>query len=93
MSSVGQLIRRGVLEARVELDLGFSRGIGFYTQMIFGLEVPALPAHSKSAAAAATTAWHACSAAAATTAGPALHSGSSVLPRSAQARPAGAAAP
>jgi histidyl-tRNA synthetase len=36
---VAELTRRGVPEARVELDLGFSRGIGFYTQMIFGLEV------------------------------------------------------
>jgi histidyl-tRNA synthetase len=26
--------------ARVELDLGFGRGIGFYTQMIFELAVP-----------------------------------------------------
>ena len=34
-----QLGGRGVDEARIELDLGFSRGIGFYTQMIFELEV------------------------------------------------------
>jgi histidyl-tRNA synthetase len=36
---VGELLGRGVDQARIELDLGFSRGIGFYTQMIFGLEV------------------------------------------------------
>jgi histidyl-tRNA synthetase len=36
---VAQLGERGVDSARVELDLGFSRGIGFYTQMIFALEV------------------------------------------------------
>ena len=70
------------LEARVELDLGFSRGIGFYTQMIFGLEVRCPRARSRSAAAAATTGWPACSAAAATTAGPGLHSGWNASPRS-----------
>ena len=58
--------------ARIKLDLGFSRGIGFYTQMIFELEVstPAR-ARSTSAAAAATTVWPASWAAAATTAAPA----------------------
>ena len=30
----------GVEPDRVELDLGFGRGIGFYTQMIFELAVP-----------------------------------------------------
>jgi histidyl-tRNA synthetase len=38
---VEQLGERGVEEARIKLDLGFSRGIGFYTQMIFELEVMA----------------------------------------------------
>ena len=70
----------------IKLDLGFSRGIGFYTQMIFELEVAdALAARSKSAAAAATMAWPACWAAAATTAGPGSHSGWSGLPRSGRA--------
>lgn len=36
---VGHLGKRGVESARIELDLGFSRGIGFYTQMIFELAV------------------------------------------------------
>jgi histidyl-tRNA synthetase len=43
VASLGELVEelggRGVDSARVELDLGFSRGIGFYTQMIFELEV------------------------------------------------------
>src|SRR5262249_5419876 len=30
----------GVPAGRIELDLGFGRGIGFYTQMIFELVVP-----------------------------------------------------
>jgi histidyl-tRNA synthetase len=37
---VNQLAQCGVESARVELDLGFGRGIGFYTQMIFELAVP-----------------------------------------------------
>jgi histidyl-tRNA synthetase len=37
---VNQLDNCGVESARVELDLGFGRGIGFYTQMIFELAVP-----------------------------------------------------
>ena len=36
---VKQLAQHGVESARVELDLGFGRGIGFYTQMIFELVV------------------------------------------------------
>jgi histidyl-tRNA synthetase len=43
VASLGELVEqlgeRGVETARVELDLGFSRGSGFYTQMIFELEV------------------------------------------------------
>jgi histidyl-tRNA synthetase len=42
---VASLFERGVEESRIKLDLGFSRGIGFYTQMIFELEV-ALPSGS-----------------------------------------------
>ncbi|MDR3619927.1 MAG: HisS family protein [Paludisphaera borealis] len=34
------LERHGVDLGRVELDLGFGRGIGFYTQMIFEVSVP-----------------------------------------------------
>jgi histidyl-tRNA synthetase len=37
---VSQLGQCGVDASRVELDLGFGRGIGFYTQMIFELTVP-----------------------------------------------------
>jgi histidyl-tRNA synthetase len=37
---VTQLGERGVEPERLELDLGFGRGIGFYTQMIFELAVP-----------------------------------------------------
>jgi histidyl-tRNA synthetase len=37
---VERLGERGVEPGRVELDLGFGRGIGFYTQMIFELVVP-----------------------------------------------------
>jgi histidyl-tRNA synthetase len=36
---VRHLTERGVDQSRIELDLGFSRGIGFYTQMIFELAV------------------------------------------------------
>lgn len=36
---VGDLSRRGVDLDRVELDLGFGRGIGFYSQMVFELIV------------------------------------------------------
>jgi len=36
---VKQLGQHGVESSRVELDLGFGRGIGFYTQMIFELKV------------------------------------------------------
>ena len=36
---VKQLGQHGVESSRVELDLGFGRGIGFYTQMIFELVV------------------------------------------------------
>ena len=36
---VKELGERGVEKSRLELDLGFSRGIGFYTQMIFELAV------------------------------------------------------
>jgi histidyl-tRNA synthetase len=36
---VKQLAQYGVESGRVELDLGFGRGIGFYTQMIFELVV------------------------------------------------------
>ena len=36
---VRHLAERGVAPSRIELDLGFSRGIGFYTQMIFELAV------------------------------------------------------
>ena len=36
---VRHLSERGVDPPRIELDLGFSRGIGFYTQMIFELAV------------------------------------------------------
>jgi histidyl-tRNA synthetase len=36
---VRHLGERGVDQSRIELDLGFSRGIGFYTQMIFELAV------------------------------------------------------
>jgi histidyl-tRNA synthetase len=38
---VSCLASRGVESSRVELDLGFGRGIGFYTQMIFELVVRA----------------------------------------------------
>jgi histidyl-tRNA synthetase len=45
--SVGELLElvsllddRGVAHHRVELDLGFGRGLGFYTQMIFEVAVP-----------------------------------------------------
>ena len=54
--------------SRVELDLGFGRGIGFYTQMIFELSADTARGPSRSAAAAGTTAWRACWAAIATTA-------------------------
>jgi histidyl-tRNA synthetase len=37
---VAMLGHHGVEPNRVELDLGFGRGIGFYTQMIFELTVP-----------------------------------------------------
>jgi histidyl-tRNA synthetase len=37
---VKELGARGVEPGRVTLDLGFGRGIGFYTQMIFELVVP-----------------------------------------------------
>jgi histidyl-tRNA synthetase len=36
---VKQLGHHGVQSSRVELDLGFGRGIGFYTQMIFELVI------------------------------------------------------
>ena len=43
VAGLGELVRRlgerGVAAERIKLDLGFSRGIGFYTQMIFELEV------------------------------------------------------
>lgn len=39
-SLVDDLHARGVGRDRVELDLGFGRGIGFYSQMIFELSVP-----------------------------------------------------
>jgi histidyl-tRNA synthetase len=39
---VRHLGERGVEQSRIELDLGFSRGIGFYTQMIFELAVQTL---------------------------------------------------
>jgi histidyl-tRNA synthetase len=43
VSGLEELVRhlgeRGVDQSRIELDLGFSRGIGFYTQMIFELAV------------------------------------------------------
>jgi histidyl-tRNA synthetase len=45
--SVGELVEmisllddRGVDPARVTLDMGFGRGLGFYTQMIFEIAVP-----------------------------------------------------
>jgi histidyl-tRNA synthetase len=43
---VAQLGKHGVAAERIELDLGFGRGIGFYTQMIFELLVwaPGAPA-------------------------------------------------
>jgi len=34
------LVHHGVDSGRIELDLGFGRGIGFYTQMIFEILVP-----------------------------------------------------
>jgi len=37
---VARLAEHGVESSRIELDLGFGRGIGFYTQMIFELVVP-----------------------------------------------------
>jgi histidyl-tRNA synthetase len=37
---VAMLGHHGVAPSRIELDLGFGRGIGFYTQMIFELAVP-----------------------------------------------------
>jgi histidyl-tRNA synthetase len=44
VAALGDLVRslaeHGVSSARLELDLGFGRGIGFYTQMIFELVVP-----------------------------------------------------
>ncbi|MGO9466162.1 MAG: ATP phosphoribosyltransferase regulatory subunit [Isosphaeraceae bacterium] len=44
VSGLGELVAHlgahGVESSRVELDLGFGRGIGFYTQMIFELVVP-----------------------------------------------------
>ena len=79
---VRHLGERGVDPSRVELDLGFGRGIGFYTQMIFELAVQTPRARSESAAAAATTAWPACSAATATTAASASHSAWNDWPRS-----------
>ncbi|MGO9600213.1 MAG: ATP phosphoribosyltransferase regulatory subunit [Isosphaeraceae bacterium] len=39
-SLLAMLKHHGVETDRVELDLGFGRGIGFYTQMIFELVVP-----------------------------------------------------
>jgi histidyl-tRNA synthetase len=39
-SLVRMLGHHGVDDARIELDLGFGRGIGFYTQMIFEIIVP-----------------------------------------------------
>ena len=36
---MNQLAHHGVNASRVELDLGFGRGIGFYSQMIFELVV------------------------------------------------------
>jgi histidyl-tRNA synthetase len=44
VADLGELVegrgQRGIEASRVELDLGFGRGIGFYTQMIFELVVP-----------------------------------------------------
>jgi len=44
VSDLGELVqclgRHGLESSRIELDLGFGRGIGFYTQMIFELVVP-----------------------------------------------------
>ncbi len=37
---VAHLAEHGLESSRIELDLGFGRGIGFYTQMIFELVVP-----------------------------------------------------
>ena len=37
---IHSLARHGVEPDRIELDLGFGRGIGFYSQMIFELVVP-----------------------------------------------------
>jgi histidyl-tRNA synthetase len=37
---IAMLVHHGVDTDRVELDLGYDRGIGFYTQMIFELRVP-----------------------------------------------------
>ena len=37
---IAMLGHHGVDTGRIELDLGFGRGIGFYTQMVFELSVP-----------------------------------------------------
>src|SRR5262249_50871491 len=37
---VARLAAGGIEPGRIELDLGFGRGIGFYSQMIFELVVP-----------------------------------------------------
>ena len=39
-SLLAMLAHHGVDPGRIELDLGFGRGIGFYTQMIFELTIP-----------------------------------------------------
>ena len=39
-SLLDMLGHHGVDSGRIELDLGFGRGIGFYTQMIFEIIVP-----------------------------------------------------
>ena len=82
--------QHGVEPSRVELDLGFGRGIGFYSQMIFELVVATRPGRSRSAAAAVTTAWPGCWAATATTAASASRSGWNGSPRSPRGRPHGA---
>ena len=74
---VRQLGEHGVESSRVELDLGFGRGIGFYTQMIFELVVMTTGGPVEVCGGGLTTGSRECSVATAMTAASALRLGSS----------------